>query len=608
MQENISIKQWIDSYSASVNEVSKYTAFAYDALWVYAKAVDRILRENKNAIGTFRSKLMVSRLVDTIWYTDFEGLSGRVRFGQGGSRIADLMLMQWRNNQSIEVGKFIPNIIGSKRNLRTRGGDLILRNNSIVWFSEEHGDGMFDCSFSALAEFLNTDCQKATLAFTTVVCLIAVIVISVVSFLFWKRRYDKKLKESAKIMKNFGIDLLSPSRNNINTLDKWEVPKENVVVNRRLGEGAFGTVYGGEALLGSVGWTAVAVKTLKTGASTEDRLDFLSEAQAMKLFDHKNIIKLLGVCLQSEPLYTIMEFMLYGDLKTYLLARRHLVNEKVGDDSDITSKRLTMYAMDVARGLAYLAQQKYVHRDIACRNCLVNAQRVVKIGDFGMARPMYESDYYRFHRKGMLPVRWMAPEALALGMFTPASDVWAFGVVLYEIITFGSFPYQGLTNSQVLEYVKSGNTLQVPVGIKPQLEGLIKACWNRDTKKRPTSAEVVEYIAKYPSLLTACLDFPSASVEMAETESDELELLPKVRRCSPQNNDTGLDVVAEATAADRSTNVANEIIGPQIDIEMDVHPNNSNISEPSISITPTTPDGYSIMSPLLNQSTTDDHH
>jgi serine/threonine protein kinase len=108
-----------------------------------------------------------------------------------------------------------------------------------------------------------------------------------------------------------------------------------------------------------------------------------------------------------------MEFMLYGDLKTFLLSRRHLVDDKIHDDTnDVSSKRLTLISLDVARGLSYLASLNFVHRDIACRNCLINAQRVVKIGDFGMARSTCENDYYRFTRKGMLPIRWLAPESI----------------------------------------------------------------------------------------------------------------------------------------------------------------------------------------------------
>merc|ERR1712106_966838 len=121
---------------------------------------------------------------------------------------------------------------------------------------------------------------------------------------------------------------------------------------------------------------------------------------------------------------------------------------------------------------------------------------------------MFESDYYRFSRRGMLPVRWMSPESLADGIFTPMSDIWSYGVLMYEIITFGSFPFQGLSNNQVLENVKSGATLTIPMGIKIQLGSLLKSCWSRTATKRPTAAEIVELLYNNPRLVSPCIDVP----------------------------------------------------------------------------------------------------
>ncbi|XP_058125337.1 uncharacterized protein LOC131266738 [Anopheles coustani] len=534
--DGTTVREWKRRYKAALARErylpSDYAGFAYDAVWVYALALDKLLREDPSYFSDLHSEQATNRLMQLIRATDFRGASGRIKFGEAGSRFTIINVVQFVNGTANIVGHFTPNISES-RDYELVGGRLVLNESAIVWMTRDGhppDDGTLVCMFAGFAGLFRISCEQATTAVTTVFCVLCIAVLSIASFLFWKVRYDRKMKTSAKYLQKLGIDLLSPSAIPFNTLDKWEIPKDQVVINRRLGEGAFGTVYGGEAQIGDEGWTAVAVKTLKIGSNTEDKVDFLSEAEAMKRFDHNNIVRLLGVCLQSEPVYTVMEFMLYGDLKTYLLARRHLVNSKQSEDSDISNKRLTMMALDVSRALSYLAEQKYVHRDVACRNCMVNAQRVVKLGDFGMARPTFENDYYRFNRKGMLPVRWMAPESLALGIFTPASDVWSYGVLLYEIITFGSFPFQGLTNNQVLEQLKNGQTLTIPAGVKPQLEGLINACWNQDYKKRPSASEVSDFISNYPRLLNPCLDVPLASVEMIDNGSDQFELLPGLRK------------------------------------------------------------------------------
>lgn len=539
MQENRTVAEWKQRFRNITKSPpdNDYIGFVYDAVWVYAYALDKLIKESPAYLDDLHKENTTNRFMQLISETSFDGLSGRIEFDDGGTRFTNINVMQWISGQHRRIGNFYPNIseATTKKKRSIVGGQLVM-DGPIMWLTPNKAkpsDGTQSCSVQSIVNLTGMDCTTALYVVTAILCLVLVVMVSMASFAFWKRRYDHKLKESAKVMRNFGIDLLALSSMPANTLDKWEVSKDRVVINRRLGEGAFGTVYGGEAQIDDNGWTAVAVKTLKKGSSTEDRLDFLSEAEAMKRFDHTNIIKLLGVCLQTEPIYTIMEFMLYGDLKTYLLARRHLANGKIADDSDISPKRLTMMALDVARALSYLADMKYVHRDVACRNCLVNAQRIVKLGDFGMARTTFEKDYYVFSRKALLPVRWMAPESLTDGLFTPASDVWSFGVLLYEIITFGSFPFQGLTNVQVLEHLKKGNTLCIPSGIKPQLEGLMNACWNSSYKKRPSACEVADFISNYPKLVTPSLDVPLKSVEMAETESDQL-LIPGLRRASTQ--------------------------------------------------------------------------
>ncbi|KAF2904495.1 hypothetical protein ILUMI_01678, partial [Ignelater luminosus] len=541
MQENITVGEWRQNYMSEIRnktgaKSSNYAGFAYDAVWTYALALDRLIKEDPEAVAGMHSDNTTNKLVSLIKATDFNGVSGRIKFRGGPSRFSVIHVMQWINNDTKIVGYFYPNI--SDDSAEILGGVLSLNISEITWLSSDGkkpDDGSLPpsvCALSSLAEFLNVECEMAIIILNLIVAffLVALLVLSVYII---KQQYDKKVQLTQRYMQSLGIDLLSAS--NIAGLDKWEIPRESVVINRKLGEGAFGTVYGGEAKFpdSDAGWLAVAVKTLKVGSTTEEKLDFLSEAEVMKRFDHKNIVRLLGVCTKKEPVYTIMEFMLYGDLKTFLLARRHLVNDKLSEESEeVSSKKLTSMALDVARGLSYLAELKYVHRDVASRNCLVNAQRVVKLGDFGMTRPMFENDYYKFNRKGMLPVRWMAPESLTLGVFTPASDVWSYGVLLYEIITFGSFPFQGLSNNQVLEHVKAGNTLTIPQGIKTQLEGLLKSCWNQDSKLRPAASEIVEFLANNPRLLAPCLDVPLSSVQMEDTGQLEMHLPEQFRKCS----------------------------------------------------------------------------
>ncbi|KAK2703017.1 uncharacterized protein LOC136042185 isoform X2 [Artemia franciscana] len=540
MQENIPVGEWRRKYEDLCARhgfnSQDYAGFVYDAIWMYAYALDKLLLDTLHS-ADFHSVKTAEALVRILNETDFYGVSGRVRFLGSSSRLSDVInVLQFNNETYNVVGVFRPNFSAHFKDseMSLKYGKLELNNDRFIWLTEDgaipdDGSSIINaCLIAPFANSLNLECEYAIVV-ANVIGFGAILLIVIIFGLIYKNRYDKDIKEREERMKALG--LLEESK--MLTLDEWEFPREQVVINRKIGEGAFGTVYGGEAFFSDKGWVAVAVKTLKMGSTVEEKLDFLSEAEMMKRFEHKNIVKLLGVCTRNEPVYTIMEFMLYGDLKTYLLARRHLVNEKNREENDeVSSRRLTAMALDVARGLSYLAELKYVHRDVACRNCLVNSNRVVKLADFGMTRPMYENDYYRFRRKGMLPVRWMAPESLADGLFTPMTDVWSYGVLLYEIITFGGFPFQGLSNSQVLEHVKNGHTLPIPAGVKTQLETLLKSCWNRTPSLRPQASEIVELLANNQRLIQPCLGIPMSSVQIEGTNSLELHLDRRLRNNS----------------------------------------------------------------------------
>lgn len=507
---------------------SEYAGYAYDAVWVYALGLDKLLKYNHTFVASLHTERTTRKFADIINQTDFLGVSGNVRF-VGPSRVSVINILQWVGNRTYIVGRYIPNAEEPGM-----PGRIDFNETKIIWMTPDGrvpDDGREvpgQCALESFANLLGVNCEIAIII-ANIIGFGLFAVIMLLCVIFFKRRYERRVRMTENRMKELGL----MTANNMLALDRWEVPRDCVVINRKIGEGAFGTVYGGEVYFDESGWVAVAVKTLKIGSSVEEKLDFLSEAEMMKRFDHQNIVSLLGVCTRGEPVYTIMEFMLYGDLKTYLLARRHMVSDKYCDDKEeISDRRLTLMALDIARGLSYLAEMKYVHRDLACRNCLVDSSRIVKIADFGMTRPMYDSDYYRFNKKGMLPVRWMAPESLADGIFTPASDIWSYGVLLYEVITFGSFPFQGLSNNNVLELVKAGYTLNIPKGSGAELEALLKLCWNREPSQRPTALSIVEILASNPLLLAPCLDLPLASVEIEGTDSLELQMLDRGRKYS----------------------------------------------------------------------------
>ncbi|XP_065345977.1 proto-oncogene tyrosine-protein kinase ROS isoform X2 [Cloeon dipterum] len=292
------------------------------------------------------------------------------------------------------------------------------------------------------------------------------------------------------------------------------IRRDQIKLTCFLGSGAFGEVYEGEAIELPGGQEKVAVKTLKKGATEHEKREFLKEAQLMSNFRHEHILQMLGVCLDKESNFIVMELMEGGDLLNFLRTSRPLTRS-----GEMTMIDLVSMAVDVARGCRYLEEMRYVHRDLACRNCLVSfagANRVVKIGDFGLARDVYKNDYYRKESEGLLPVRWMSPESLLDRVFTTQSDVWAFGVIMWEILTMGQQPYPARTNQEVFNYVTEGGRLNRPTNCPDEMHSLMVRCWHTSPKCRPTFKNCLDILEE----LKVKVEENPAPLAMSDTFGD----------------------------------------------------------------------------------------
>ncbi|KAK9401613.1 fibroblast growth factor receptor 3 [Crotalus adamanteus] len=283
---------------------------------------------------------------------------------------------------------------------------------------------------------------------------------------------------------------------------KWELARSRLTLGKPLGEGCFGQVVMAEALGVDKEKPnrpiTVAVKMLKDDATDKDLSDLVSEMEMMKMMGkHKNIINLLGACTQDGPLYVLVEYASKGNLREYLRARRLPGMDYSFDtcklpEEQLTFKDLVSSAYQVARGMEYLASQKCIHRDLAARNVLVTEDNVMKIADFGLARDVHNIDYYKKTTNGRLPVKWMAPEALFDRVYTHQSDVWSFGVLLWEIFTLGGSPYPGIPVEELFKLLKEGHRMDKPANCTPDLYMIMRECWHAVPSQRPTFKQLVE--------------------------------------------------------------------------------------------------------------------
>uniref|UniRef100_A0A1B6MPL4 receptor protein-tyrosine kinase n=1 Tax=Graphocephala atropunctata TaxID=36148 RepID=A0A1B6MPL4_9HEMI len=279
-------------------------------------------------------------------------------------------------------------------------------------------------------------------------------------------------------------------------LEKLEFPRNDIIYIRDLGQGAFGRVFQAKApgLLKGEEFTLVAVKMLKDEASEDLQVDFEREACLLAEFDHPNIVKLLGVCAMGKPMCLLFEYMGRGDLNEFLRScspSNYIVRSAEGGgdlfrDIQLTTADLLKISQQVAGGMVYLSDRKFVHRDLATRNCLIDDTMVVKIADFGLSQKMYLQDYYKGDEHDAIPVRWMPLESILYNKYTIESDVWAYGVCLWEIFSFALQPYYGMTHEEVVKFIKEGNMLQCPDNTSKSVYELMKLCWNRKPAARPS--------------------------------------------------------------------------------------------------------------------------
>uniref|UniRef100_A0A1A8DAQ4 Focal adhesion kinase 1 n=1 Tax=Nothobranchius kadleci TaxID=1051664 RepID=A0A1A8DAQ4_NOTKA len=258
----------------------------------------------------------------------------------------------------------------------------------------------------------------------------------------------------------------------------YEIQRECIELGRCIGEGQFGDVHQGVYISSDNPALSVAVKTCKNSTSDSVREKFLQEALTMRQFDHPHIVKLMGV-ITENPVWIIMELCTLGELRSFLQVRKYSL--------DLAT--LILFSYQLSTALAYLESKRFVHRDIAARNVLVSTVDCVKLGDFGLSRYMEDSSYYKAS-KGKLPIKWMAPESINFRRFTTASDVWMFGVCMWEILMFGVKPFQGVKNNDVIGRIENGERLAMPPQCPPTLYSLMTKCWSYDPSKRPRFNEL----------------------------------------------------------------------------------------------------------------------
>uniref|UniRef100_A0AC35UAI5 Receptor protein-tyrosine kinase n=1 Tax=Rhabditophanes sp. KR3021 TaxID=114890 RepID=A0AC35UAI5_9BILA len=321
-----------------------------------------------------------------------------------------------------------------------------------------------------------------------------------IGWLIFNKKIGDKVEEIARQTISSNPEYLS--QYDVYQIDEWELKREDIVLGDKIGSGTFGEVMKAFAnnIISHCGskFGHCAVKTVRTDASPSERLHFLFEASIMKGFSAPFIVKLYGVVSEGQPVLVVMELMGKGNLRDFLREHRPDAEENVENRPVPTNQQYCNWAAQICDGMAYLENSKFCHRDLAARNIMCNDDEMLKIGDFGMARDVYYHEYYQPTGKRLIPVRWMSPESLRDGKFSTKSDVWSFGVVLYEMLTLAQQPYAGLDNSEVFHYISAARRILKRPGDCPNFwYNIMTSCWRYNPSDRPTFYQILNHLQPY---------------------------------------------------------------------------------------------------------------
>jgi serine/threonine protein kinase len=405
-----------------------------------------------------------------------------------------------------------------------------------------------------------------SLSITAIVLIvsIAVVIVAIFCIHFHLRRRKRRLELIQEttfrdpIFDQLGPRMvfpITPIQPNDLVHDAWEISANQVIIECGLSEGAFGEVYKGiigdgpcnpkvrSALKES---RVVAIKLLKTSATGSERSDFLKEIELMKKISegsNPHVVNMIGCVTAQEPLCLITEFVVHGDLLSYLRSTRKMISEgtdnnQYPDLEELQSNDLISFAYQIASGMEFLSSLQIVHRDLACRNVLVTETKTLKITDFGMSRMVEAGDIYIKTTRARLPLKWMAIESITDREFTSASDVWSYGITLWEIGTLGGFPYPTINNDELLMRLKQGYRMDCPENCSKEIYEIMLECWHENPLKRPPFTLLRD---KFDTLLSTChgnayIDLHTDEqnvIYSIEEEEEQVEETAVESQCSP---------------------------------------------------------------------------